>query len=362
MSNERIAIISDIHMSNNAAYSWFKDQQAVVLIKMLNNAADNNQLDELVLLGDAFDLWLYPMNEPPCTFEEIIQYWSQYVPSGAKSTAKTVIDALKRCIKNLPKVYYINGNHDMLVTKEQAESISSGGKHLLWTTPQAYKKDDYRLHAEHGSGVDMFNAPDKNSDTLNGMPLGYYITRLVATATDQAEKWQKLESMLHNFHKIHLLGAQQVTKTDQELGEILVHTIIDALMADLWIHGEHVHENSEFVFADKSQNVTIGQVKDSYHSLFGEWYTGDLEELLNNMLVCTRQNGLDWYAKKLLESKPLLQVVVFGHTHHGEQENVNNGVYGNDGCWCNKTKDLDPKYIELDVTQKAITATLKKYS
>ncbi|MFH1980988.1 MAG: metallophosphoesterase [Pseudomonadota bacterium] len=355
MANAKITIISDIHMSNNASYAWFQDKQAALLIGMLDSAANNTKLDELLLLGDAFDLWVYPIDVAPWTFEEVVNQWRR----PAKGTTQSVIGALKRCIEKVPNVYYINGNHDMQVTASQVESIASGGNRIHWTTPQAYRqKYGGRLHVEHGHGVDMFNAPDNSTDTLNGMPLGYYITRLVASAADPDTKQTKLNGMLLGFQKKYLTGAKQRDGDDQKLGEILVNAIIDLLTADLLIHGKLVTDDTEIVFADPSRNVTIGQVKDAYHSLLGTWHTGGWDQLLDNMLVCAIPNGLDWYAKNLLEGQNPPQAVVFGHTHHSEQNIYGARKYGNDGCWCNSPKNSRPSCIALDVTPSAIDVTL----
>ncbi len=347
MGKTNIAVISDIHMSNNAEYSWFKDEQGSNLIKLLNYVAEGSHFDELLILGDAFDLWLYPVDQSPYAFEEIVNTWS--------STGVDVIDALKNCVKSLDNVYYINGNHDMEVSREQIESIQSGGKHIQWITSREYMQGfDNRLHVEHGHAVDMFNAQDLSTDTLNGLPLGYYITRLVATADDHSKKFLQLSDILSSFHREHLLGSNPHENKDNGMGKYLVHTIIDILKVDLLINGKVVTDETEFAFADPSKNVTIGQVKNSYHSLLDRWHTGSWEHLLDNMLVCARESGLDWYAKKLLNDVNPPQAVVFGHTHHREMKVYNNNHYGNDGCWCSSTKDNNPTSIKIEVSDDKI--------
>lgn len=351
MQTTNIAVISDMHISNNADYSWFKNEQASNLIKMLNYAADSSEFDELLILGDAFDLWLYPLNVAPCTFDNVISQWNN---TGSSSDG-SVIKALENCVKNLPNVFYINGNHDMQVTKEQVESINSGDKHIQWTTPQSYmQRYDNRLHVEHGNAVDMFNAVDTSSDTLNGLPLGYYITRLVATSTDHQSKLEQLGEHLFSFHKEHLLGAGLEEGIDNELGKYFVHSMIDFLMVDLWIKDKRVTDKTEFVFADPGKNVTIGQLKDTYHTLLGKWHTGSWENLLDNILVCARQDGLDWYARRLLNENTPPQAVVFGHTHHRETKTYNSNEYGNDGCWCSSTRDNSSTSIKITITDQDI--------
>lgn len=313
MKKKKIAVISDLHMSNNAEYSWFNDKQASHLVQMLNCAAYSSLFNELLILGDAFDLWLYPIDVPPSHFDDIINQWQ----TPDKNMGRSVIEALKLCVKNLSNVYYINGNHDMFVTREQVESICFGDNHIKWATPQTYmQRFNNRLHIEHGHAVDMFNAPDTSTDTCNGLPLGYYITRLAVTAENFDEKITLLEKLFIDFHKNHLSKVKPGTNKDREMGKCLVHTIIDSLILDLDLHGIPVTDKTEFVFADPKQNVTIGQVKDSYHSLLGRWHTGTWDQLLDNMLVCARKNGLDWYAKSLLKGDTPPEAVVFGHTHH----------------------------------------------
>ena len=70
MANEqKTIVISDIHMSNGEDHSWFKAPNADKLANMLNAMAEKkdtfDNVEELVVLGDLFDLWLYPVNEAP---------------------------------------------------------------------------------------------------------------------------------------------------------------------------------------------------------------------------------------------------------------------------------------------------------
>jgi UDP-2,3-diacylglucosamine pyrophosphatase LpxH len=62
---------------------------------MLNNFANDASVEELVLLGDLFDLWLYPLNVVPWTISQIIK------------ANPLITEALQRCVHNIPNVYYL---------------------------------------------------------------------------------------------------------------------------------------------------------------------------------------------------------------------------------------------------------------
>jgi UDP-2,3-diacylglucosamine pyrophosphatase LpxH len=185
----KTVIISDVHLSDGPTkYSWFKDDSK--LKGFLNDTAKRADVKELVLLGDIFDLWLYPVNVAPWTAKQIIQKWS-----GADS----VVSALKECANKLPDVFYINGNHDMDVTAADLALISP--KIKFRTSDQYNAAHANILHLEHGHLVDMFNAPDISGDAIKGLPFGYFITRLMATANNHNDLWEELADIVSSHLK-----------------------------------------------------------------------------------------------------------------------------------------------------------------
>jgi UDP-2,3-diacylglucosamine pyrophosphatase LpxH len=75
MPGTKTVIISDVHLSNGANnYSWFKDDSKFK--EFLKETAQRSDVKELVLLGDIFDLWLYPIDVAPWTAQQVIQQWS----------------------------------------------------------------------------------------------------------------------------------------------------------------------------------------------------------------------------------------------------------------------------------------------
>jgi hypothetical protein len=65
-------IISDCHISNGATYSWFHAEEQSLLTGWVAAATNDAEVSEIVLLGDFFDLWLYPINQTPWPVAQIV--------------------------------------------------------------------------------------------------------------------------------------------------------------------------------------------------------------------------------------------------------------------------------------------------
>jgi UDP-2,3-diacylglucosamine pyrophosphatase LpxH len=217
---QKTIVISDIHISNGAAYSWFLPPYPLFLTEMLTDIAQDSTVAELVLLGDVFDLWLYPLDVVPWTVDQIL------------AANPGITGALRQCVGNIPNVYYMNGNHDMDVTVADLEGLKSGNKSVQLVTPDQYGSiHQYQRRLEHGHAVDMFSAPDPADDTIQGYPLGYFIARMVATAADQSAAWEALKLILQSLGTTHRALAPHQLEI-RAMGSLFVEAII-ALMEKL---------------------------------------------------------------------------------------------------------------------------------
>lgn len=348
---QKTIVISDVHMSNAKPYSWFQLPESDKLTNMLNAVAEKkdpfDNVDELVLLGDLFDLWLYPVDEVPLSVKEILK--KNHFVSGA----------LRHCVERIPHVYYMNGNHDMDVTADALSLLSSGSREIQWITTAGYRKLHPSRHLEHGHAADMFNAPDNSGDTIGGYPLGYFITRLVATAKKQNEVYLALRSLIRWFDSIHMAAAalpESVAPLEAVAPQLLTVPWFGPFMVNrilgLFETLADVSDETEIQFTSEDlakrldgKKPTVGDVKKKYGSLYDTWserYSG--KKLLDAMLAT---EGLDWYAKDVLAADPALKVVVMGHTHGM----VSDPPYGNDGSWCDSSvfghDDPAPTYMEI---------------
>ncbi len=316
-TSQKTIIISDIHISNGAGYSWFLPPCPDYLVTMLNNIAKDHSVEELVLLGDVFDLWLYPIDVIPWTVSQIIQ------------ANPLITKALKQCVQKIPNVYYMNGNHDMAVVPGDLLPFSSGNKSMQWISPDLYaEKYQNRRRLEHGHAADMFNAPDDSIDAVKGYPLGFFVTRLVATAANPSAARQALKAIVQaKGASYKAMGPEAIDALS--MGRSLVKAIIDVLE----LYAELQDSTPiRFLEPDLDKRYTVGDIKSHYGSLYGAWRKlhPDPTEFVDTMLVGFDSNGLGWYAKKLLSGKAAPNVVIMGHTHHA----VSQGRYDNDGFWC----------------------------
>jgi UDP-2,3-diacylglucosamine pyrophosphatase LpxH len=339
---KKTIVISDVHMSNGQPYSWFQQPNSKNLTRMLKKIAQDSSVGELVLLGDLFDLWLYPVNEVPWTVRQIID------------ANPSVTEALRLCVEKIPNVYYMNGNHDMAVVPSDLDPFTSGGKNIQWIRAEDYTKQHKSRRLEHGHAADMFNAPDDSGDTIGGYPLGYFITRLVATAANQSQVWKELRKLCEMWGAIHLAvapppmaavpkGIAPELLAVPSLGPLLVEAIITLLekFAD-------VHDETPIRFSEEKldkEKFTVGDIKGKYGSLYSRWHAKYQGTKLLEAMLATR--SLDWYANDLVSANAALKVVVMGHTH----ASTSDGRYDNDGCWCMPAAlghgDGNPTLIEI---------------
>jgi UDP-2,3-diacylglucosamine pyrophosphatase LpxH len=313
-------VMSDHHISNCAPYSWCSEEELSSLCDLLERESSNPDVEEIVLLGDLFDFWLYPVDVVPLTAAQIID------------SNPRLVKALKQCVEKLPNVYYIPGNHDMEITQEDLTPFCAGEKTLRLVPFEQYNALHPGRHFEHGNAVDMFNAPDNADDTIGRLPLGFFITRLVASAKAPEDAKASLHDALTRHIAEHAVRMGAPNGEDKSLlGDILVNLIVDTLQISAELHDDTPIRFSCPVL--DSRNITVKDIKKHYGSLLDTWWekTGhSLEALLDAMLVGLRKDGLDWYAKKLEKSSSPPPLIVLGHTHHAESMEP----YYNDGCWC----------------------------
>jgi len=105
----RRIFISDIHMSSAKAYnstkypSWFRpERDEERLLNFLDKSVlkQSEQIKDLVLLGDIFNTWVWPAEEPPPAYADIFKANKQF------------LDKLEEIISASVNVFFINGNHD----------------------------------------------------------------------------------------------------------------------------------------------------------------------------------------------------------------------------------------------------------
>lgn len=335
MAKTRRFFISDVHLGGDANKAWFQpDLHEAPLLAFFDHIAKQEDVKDLVLLGDFFDTWMFPMDaQLPKTLAEVI-------------TARhpTIIEAVKSARKAVENVFYVNGNHDMHVTQEDLNAVF-GADVATWIP----RYNAGLLYAEHGSRFTMFNAPDKMHDPLDGLPLGYFITRMLASTNEEYDRPGSVIKYIDD-----LLEAAFTPTT-------VAQSVIEAIAE---LAGKKPHDT--FTMPNRRPTITIADVQRRYAPLFQRWIE-KFGQRYAIQAVMGELGSLGWFADRLCE-KQGYKVVVFGHTHGSELDKDSflikgNRAYANAGYWCPKPdrKDDRATFVEVDKVGGKFSVQLWSY-
>ncbi len=182
----QIVCISDIHLGIDTTYAECKNNRET-LIKFLEQVGSSSKVKELVIAGDFLDEWYIPANVE--TFNGKSQ--RDFVKTIADIN-KSVIAALNAIIKERKvKVTYMPGNHDLLISSEDIQSILPGIAQVRDVKGLgAYSPVNHpEIIIEHGHRYNFFCAPDpfSNQSIAPGsiLPPGYFFTRIAALSVEE---------------------------------------------------------------------------------------------------------------------------------------------------------------------------------
>jgi len=324
MEKKRV-YISDIHMNAGKGnkppkgkypYEWLGISEAKRFAKFLNYLNDSKTVQELVIIGDLMDDWVYPVDVVPPSLESIIK-----APIN-----KPIVQALKKLSKNENMtVLYLPGNHDMGVNlqiiQKNFPGMIFGGKAI---NNSVYRTS--RLRAEHGSAYAMFNAPDPINGSGSRLPLGYFISRVVATKsrdTGSADRhyWMYADDLLE------ALGPQR-----------LAASVFEAVLEEAGLN-----ENTKIRMPGRSSNaaaVTAGEVKKKYADLYDQWKDAFGSGAAFKAMMA--EIGFLGNIADHLCKQSDTNIVIFGHSHDWKLDKdkwfVDDRIYANCGTWCDEEK------------------------
>ena len=179
----RTVFVSDLHIGTGAETNWYQKSVHEPLLKNFLRylQSGENHVDELVILGDWFDLWNYhPFSSPP-DVALIMRQNPALFQRHVDGDFVSLLDAVK--------VRYINGDHDMEVELREVNRLLSAltDRRILPGHGSDLEKpalaNTYYMNgsvwAEHGNQHDLFNKPSLNeSNPLAPLPLGYFVSRI----------------------------------------------------------------------------------------------------------------------------------------------------------------------------------------
>jgi UDP-2,3-diacylglucosamine pyrophosphatase LpxH len=326
MEKKRI-YIGDIHMNagwgfparkqkGRHSYEWLGHEEAERFAAFLKHLNKQDKVKELVIVGDLMDDWVYPVDVVPPSLQAIVN-----APINDE-----IVSELRELAKNSKiKVVYLPGNHDMGVTQgfvaEEFPKMVFGGSAQ---NDSVYRTS--RLRAEHGSAHAMFNAPDRINNPVGRLPLGYFISRVIATKareTGSAKRhyWTYADDVLEMF------GPQR-----------LASSVFEAVLEEAGLD-----EDTRILMPKKNgkdQFVTAEQVKKRYAGLYDQW-----KETKGTGVAFKAMMAEIGFLGNLADRfcKPSdTNIVVFGHSHDWRLDKdewfVSDRIYANCGTWCDEEK------------------------
>lgn len=356
MEKKRI-YIADIHMNAGKSeelakgeypYEWLGPEEADRFAKFLEYLNDpKTEVQEVVIIGDLMDDWVYPHDIEPPSLQEIVE---------AKIN-NHIVQGLQELSKNKKiNVVYLPGNHDMGVTQEFVTKNFPGedgspGMIFGGTTFHGSTYRTSRLRAEHGSAHALFNAPPIRYGSSAQLPLGYFISRIIATkARDTGDPERHYWSYADDL--LEMVGPQK-------MGACVFEAVLEEAGLDENTRITMPKKNSKISRsgkkADKAKSTTTGQgkkendeevfviagdIKERYATLYDQWeeYNGKGA----GFRAVMAEIGLLGRVADRLCAQSDTNIVVFGHSHDWKLDKdawfVPDRIYANCGTWCDDKK------------------------
>jgi UDP-2,3-diacylglucosamine pyrophosphatase LpxH len=366
MVNHKIYFISDLHIGSNEPTDWYQsDIHDPYLTAILNYViANKDTVQELVLLGDLVDQWMYTPDTQPPNFKTITR--NNPGIFGAQGALMRTLDALEG------RVTYINGNHDMLITSLDIAALKSPGGYIMKYAGGIFYEPENcnrKLICTHGHVYSLFNAPDFHAypPGYPGLPFGFFVSRLAA-------RWssQQFTSTMPNtayfkdngnpngpvFTSKALEGAlKQIAGGKGDIAAIFLGALLNAtgnvdarfLMPDgQWMNVSDVESVYKDLFASYPACTNVP----SHYFLENDNVTRlsalDNSDIANDLYVFARALGDP--------NKNNYKLVVMGHTHIFRDTSLEYFFPSSKSLYCNTGFDC-PSIPDMQDTRKNIAPT-----
>jgi len=357
--------ISDLHLGDDKSlhppdglhpYGWLYPPRTCMLKAFLDSVREDPAAGELIILGDLLDQWVCPTGYASPDYDRVAD----------ADQNKGIMASLKR-IDGDPgiQLVYVPGNHDMLLQKD---FLTARFPHIrfLGTGPGTgvYKSPDGCITAEHGSMYSLFCSPDTWDHPGGSLPLGYFISRVVAWKNaDQGDGTNFLD-ILEKFVKDYINDPDPA----------LAKEIFEAIAGDAGLTG-----NSPIAMDELDRfppSATVDQVAEMFARLFVSWGKNNPAGLSSLDGLISEVAGLQHAAYEVYHKTRQARIVVFGHTHHplldgylGEKPFPDSlegilpcdFIYANSGTWINGHDECTYIETEADPDQGQHNVRLCRY-
>lgn len=391
-----IAIISDIHLGDSRAleqdYAWFNKNKNS-LVSFLDSLEKRKDIKTLAIAGDLFDEWVSPID---------VSAYPNYSAShkdfilDIKEANKEVIEAIAALKKGGIDIFYVNGNHDMLVDAQDIEAVF--GKGIVsycgdFFNSQAalgtFYDKDLKLIVEHGHRYDFFNAPYRQIfKDLNGnnaisiLPPGFFAAKLSASASLSQEKGIKLEAskMEEIAKEFSALEKDNSKSRDTKLYAFAWNVTLDFLSIPQsrykirniktgidYFEGLYSIED----FAPYLSNGALIDKRKIFKNIEKDWEntqkTNGIDGIKQPFIPLAKAilaDGITSYFDDMARSQYFdntnsgVRIVIFGHSHeaklitHYADTPSKKSIYANSGTWIDNSK-ISRNYVIVNPDKKA---------
>ncbi|MFA9466309.1 MAG: substrate-binding domain-containing protein [Velocimicrobium sp.] len=314
---EFVIILSDIHIGIPSSDEKY-------FLRVLDDIiACKNDIKEVILLGDIFELWAYPPDELPPTLEDIITFYPNIL--GIHGKLNEALTALEG------RVVFIPGDHDMMVSEADLKKLRNQEGYTIKYKSDAYIPD-YDKHTlfTHGNAFTLLNAPFYRS-RLAPLPLGYFLSRVISCNKGNKDYMFSIT----NF----LLKNQALFKCSFN-GFDFMSEFVNTIA---YIAG--MPRNFDITI-DKNTKVSLNDIKWIYKEVFDE---DNLERLILSLIGELNGMYFPFYAKEYAKKKGA-DFVIAGHTHTALFP-INDGScqYANTGTMCASDSLMSMKPITCGI-------------
>lgn len=356
----KLIFISDTHLNISGSYTWL-NAHAPYLTAFLSEVNTRSDVAELIILGDMLDDWVTPVGYTPQTFSDIL----------AANYSNGLVPALQALCQN-PNMHvtYVTGNHDLLSFESGNKAIIEAafpGMTIISDEPGlgAYSKNNV-IWAEHGHRYTLFNAPDIWSKEGSHLPIGYFITRLVASESDSSARTYTTREVLDRFlrktpevnRQLRQSGYDQ--ESDQQIDDKFVFALYNAIVR--WSGVSPVEKFNMNSLDNFTSDPLVEAISYIYDTIYSGWpdrqnIVGHNEAILNEIgYLADTANLLFEMPDRIKQLYPFTpRIVLFGHTHKpffqyssGEVDTI----YANTGTWIDNTPNMTWVEIEIGDTSE----------
>ena len=259
------------------------------------------------LLGDVFDMCACPHDVRPVGLD-------RFFSGGPVAAVWTFLDELS----SRASVAYLVGNHDRWIESDMLPPK------VRWLGTELVER---HYEFEHGHARGMFCSDDPA--VPDGVPIGYFLTRLAATADRDVGT--------------HGLSRAEVVRERVEAGmnrEALPEMLIDVMARKAKVGPDDAILMPSYLWGGRITSVR--ELWGLYEGLVGRWESkhGALAVVTGIAAEC----GHLWPAAEVILAEGSLKTVIMGHTH---EEAILSGVgrtYANCGAWVDS---VVPTWIEI---------------